>query len=388
MRPISQRFQDAVRYPHAVVSTCDVTFPDGTTFVVPIEGGEITIDRTAIIRRTGGVRIPWTLDSDYDVRNLAFGGYATVRRGVRFGDETVELVDLGRLRVESVSWRLSEGTANLELADRMAQVRDEPFVAPYSAKGKRAAQAAVEIVQGVFGDTIAYETPYAPTDTIGDVIYSGTRADALSQLEQGYGAETYFNADGDFVFAEKPGDSEPVVWMVDAGQAGVLVGAIENLDRTGIYNGVLVKGQATSDLPPVSALATFDDPSSPIRWGGPFGKVALVADSSSVATAEQAAATAQSLLRLRLKQTRSLELTSAPNPALEAGDTIEVLLPDGRDETHLIDAVTVDLGTVAQKIVTRTLFVPTLGALEVEPDRLFYGRAAWREVADARLVTA
>jgi hypothetical protein len=394
MRPASDQFLASLRQSHVIAAGCELMFPDALDdpVPVPVEAGSVTIDRTAQNRRSGSVQIPWSLkageDLDVDLRTLTLGGYARVSRGLRYANGALELILLGTLRVESVTWNTLEASASLELADRMAQVRDEPFTTPYAAVGKPPATAAVEIVQAVFGGSISYLTPYQPAGVLGDIIYSTTREEALSQLEQSYGAETYFDADGAFVFARKPGDSEPVVWTVDASQTGVMVNAGENLDRTGIYNGVLVKGQPASDEPPVSALATFDDPASPIRWGGPFGKVALVADSTSVATVEEAAATAQSLLRLRLKQTRSLELTAAPNPALEAGDTIEVRFPDGRDEQHLIDAVTIDLGTGAQRIVTRSQFAPTLGALDVAPDRLFYGRRAWAEAQDARMVTA
>jgi hypothetical protein len=50
-----------------------------------------------------------------------------------------------------------------------------------------------------------------------------------------------------------------------------MVGATESLDRSNVYNGVLVKGQSTADTEPLSALATYDDPASPVQWGGPFG---------------------------------------------------------------------------------------------------------------------
>jgi hypothetical protein len=280
-----------------------------------------------------------------------------------------------------VSWGTLEASAGLELADRMAQVRDEPFTTPYSALGQTPHGAAVGIVQQVFGSSIAYHTPYQPAGTLGDITYTGARNEALTQLEQSYGAETYFDANGDFVFAARPADTDPVVWTVDAGEQGVMVDARESLDRTGVYNGVYVKGQAQGDLPPVSALSTFTDPASPVRWGGPFGHVTLLVDSTTVTTVAQAQAAADSLLRLRLKQTRSLELTSAPNPALEAGDTIEVSFPDGRTERHLIDAVTVDLATAAQQIVTRTQFAPTTQSpapAAVGPDE---ARAAWAEAA-------
>ena len=50
------------------------------------------------------------------------------------------------------------------------------------------------------------------------------------------------------------------------------------------------------------------------------------------------------------------------------------MFPDGRDEPHLIDAVTVDLAGQAQQIITRTQATPT-SAPAVEADQLFYGRA-------------
>lgn len=373
MRPVSQEFLDALRFSHVIAASCDLIFPGETTPVpVAVKAGSIRIDRTAQSRRAGRIEIPWSLEIGaqlgIDIRTLPLGGYALVRRGLRYSDGTTEQVLLGRLRVESVSWDTLETAASLELADRMAQVRDESLSWPHNFNGWTPAGAAVHMIQWVFGDTIAYHTPYNPPTVMGDVIYTGDRAAALAALEQGYGAETYFDANGDFVFDEKPGDAEPVVWTVDASASGVMVNAAENLDRTGIYNGVLVQGQPEADQPPVSALATFDDPASPIRWGGPFGRVLLVADSSSVVDAGQAAATAQALLQLRLKQTRSLELTAAPNPALEAGDTIRVVFPDGRDEVHLIDAVETDLATAAQRIVTRTQASPSATTVTAPDD--------------------
>jgi hypothetical protein len=365
MRPASPEFLQSLRYSHVIAASVDLIWPgmaDVDAVSVPVESGSVTIDRTAQNRRSGQIRIPWSLQAGFDlgidVRDLPLGGYALVRRGLRYADGSTEQILLGRLRIESVNWGTLEASAGLELADRNAQIRDEPFTAPYAALGKTPHGAAVEIVQQVFGGSIAYHTPYTPAGALGDITWTAERTEALSQLEQSYGAETYFDADGAFVFAQKPADSDPVVWTVDAGDLGVMVDARESLDRTGVYNGVVVKGQPQADLPPVQALATFDDPTSPIRWGGPFGHVAILADSTTVTTVEEAQAAADSLLNLRLKQTRSLELTSAPNPALEAGDTIEVVFPDGRAEQHLIDAVTIDLATEAQSIVTRTQFAP------------------------------
>lgn len=389
MRPTTDTFDRLVRQSHVIAARCRLVFPGDTDLdavEVPVQGGQIRSDRTARNRRAGTVDIPWSLrnsaDLGVDVRTLALGGYVLLERGVRYASGDTELILLGRLRVESVSWDTLEASASLELADRMAQVADEQFTAPYAAGGQAAAAAAVGIVTQVFGATIGYSTPYAPTDVMSDVYYSGSRTEALTALEQAVGGESYFDANGDFVFARRPTGDEPVVWTIDAGIEGTMVAARESLDRTGVYNGVLVQGQATADAPPITALATYDDPTSPIRWGGPFGRVALVSQSSSVQTIEQAAATAQSLLRLRLMQTRSLELTAAPNPALEAGDTVRIVFPDGRDEHHLLDAVQTDVGTGAQSIITRSqVQTAAVADLDVARDRLFYGRQAWQELA-------
>ena len=161
-----------------------------------------------------------------------------------------------------------------------------------------------------------------------------------------------------------------------------MVNAPESLDRTGIYNGVLVTGQGDADDAARDRACVYSDASSP----GPLGRpVRTCRDCWPTPPASPPMSRRRghrkSLLNLRLKQTRSLTLTTAPNPALVAGDTIQVVFPDGRSETHLIDSTTIDLATAAQQITTRTLFAPTL----VE---LFHGRDAWREANEAHLVAA
>jgi hypothetical protein len=392
MQSATNQFFESLRYSHVIASACELIFPgqtDADAVSVPVEDGTVTIDRTAQNRRVGTIQIPWSLDQSenlgIDIRTLPLGGYALVHRGLRYADGTTELVLLGRLRVESVTWDTLDASATLELADRGAQLADEPFTAPYAAAGMLPADVACGIVQDVFGSAIAYLQPYQPPTPMGDITFTGLRTDAISTLEQSYAAETYFNANGDFIFAAKPAGTDPVVWTVDASQTGVMVDASESLDRTGIYNGVIVTGTSAADGAPVTGLATYDDPTSAVRWGGPFGKVALMADSTTAATDADAAATAQSLLNLQLKQTQQLTLTTAPNPALEAGDTIQVDYPDGRTEQHLIDQVVTSLHTDPQNIITRTLLTPTITP---HTNRRYHGRDVWREAADAKPIAA
>ena len=118
-----------------------------------------------------------------------------------------------------------------------------------------------------------------------------------------------------------------------------MLAASETLDRSNVRNGVAVLGQLSADLPPIYALATYDDPTAPTRWAGPFGKVALLVSSTTVQTQAQADETAASLLNLRLGLQRTLTVSSLPNPALEPDDLLEFVFADGRVEQQYVNAV-------------------------------------------------
>ena len=107
MRPATDQFLELVRQSHVIAAACTLIFPDGTTADVPVQAGNVRNDRTADSRRAGTIQIPWSLeagaDLGVDLRTLSLGGYAVVSRGIRYADGSTELVELGRLRVESVS---------------------------------------------------------------------------------------------------------------------------------------------------------------------------------------------------------------------------------------------------------------------------------------------
>ena len=360
MITVTPRFLAAITQAHTIAVAAAVYHPDALTTPVAVDvtGGSIMADRDARVRRQGTLDVPFDLADPFTrdlARSLPYGGYAVVERGVRFADGSSELVQLGRFRVDAVTWGELEGVCTLTLSDRMAQVQDEPLVAPYAPAGLHPSDAAKALVNDVFGAAILYhvETVPASEPVIGDAVYTDDRAAALSDLAGAADAWAFFDNLGDFVLRPRS-SSAGVVWTLAAGDDGMLVNATESLERSSVRNGVLVRGQATADAPPVSALSTFDDPSSPLRWGGPFGKVALIADSQSVATTAAAQAAADSLLRLRLGLARTVVMGSVPNPALEPDDVIRLELPDGRAETHVVNAVQVGLAPDGRMEITAT----------------------------------
>src|SRR4029453_7838583 len=121
---------------------------------VAILSGSLTIDVDAQVRRQAELEVAFSLADPLTVeivRELPFGGACVIERGIRYADGSTEHVQLGRFRVEHVTWPELQGRANLTLADRMAQVIDEAFVTPYNAGGQKPSDAIVAIVQQVFG---------------------------------------------------------------------------------------------------------------------------------------------------------------------------------------------------------------------------------------------
>jgi hypothetical protein len=324
---------------------------------------------------------------DIDVRSLPFGSYVKVKRGIRYASGERELVVLGYLRVESVGWQTHEDTATLELADRMQQVSDEPLLAPWAASGRKPSAAAIALVTEVFGGAITYTSTVDPLTepTLVDVVYTGNRADAVADLAQAMGASAHFDMDGNFRIEPLPTLAAVPVWTIDAGATGVMVSAAESLDRTNVYNGVLVQGQPSSEAAPVSSLVVDNNPASKTYWGGPFGKVARLETSSAVQTQAQADATATALLNNQLGLGRQVAVASVPNPLLVAGDTVSLVFPDGRSELHLIQSHHVPLNaTEPGTFVSRSVW-SALGTLEAPRLRTFMDAEAWHELAGAEV---
>lgn len=342
MLAVSAKFLLQLREPHVVVVEADVVpAAGGAAIPIALEGGSVRGDRMAQIRRTCSLELAAT--TARALADLPFGAYLKVRRGVRFGDGSRELVQLGLFRIDGVGSSSPAGTATIEGVDRMGQIRDEPLLAPFAAGGAIASTRIVQLVQAVF--------PALPThvSTVGepalaDVTYNGDRAAAVAELAASVGGAAYFDAAGELVVAPTPdAATAPTVWTIDAGTTGVLVSYTDALERAGAVNGVLVRGQASADVAPVEVLVVDDDPSSRTLYGGPFGRVVAVIESTAVQTLAQATAIAQAELAKRLGLTRTLSLTAAPNPALEPGDVVQVVLEDGTTEQHVVDALTIPL---------------------------------------------
>jgi Domain of unknown function (DUF5047) len=386
MLAVTPRFLAALRDSHAISVKATLYRPSLPTTPISVEviDGSVSSDVDARVLRQANLEIAFSLDVGAEViRELPFGGYCVLERGIRYADGTVERVQLGRFRVENVTWPELQGTAVLTLADRMAQIVDEAFTTPYAPSGLKPSDAIVDCVEAVFGTTIDYHvtTDPASESPLGDTVYDEDRAAAISNMAAGIDAEAYFDALGDFVLRPRPTELGAPVWTLDTGALGVLLGADESLDRSSVRNGVAVRATPDPAAPPIYALAVDDDPSSPTRWGGPFGKVPLIVNSTTAVTQADADATAARLLNLRLGLSRTLELRGVPNPALEPGDLIEIIHADGRSELQYVNALEIALDPTGElRLLTRANWRPEAIAAP-SLVRVFRGDEALLEMA-------
>lgn len=224
-------------------------------------------------------------------------------------------------------------------------IADDRFTAPYKASGTAVTAVTALIQRSIPGATVISTAADA---AIGPRTWD-IEADpwaAVTEIAAAIGAEVCADADGTFVIAEFPDilAVEPV-WTIAAGEGGAYISAARGMKADGVYNGVLARGENTeTNATPVSSLIVDTDPGSPTYWSGPYGRRPMFYSSSTLTTT--GACTAAATLKLRAAQAPNAQadISSLPNPALEPGDVIRVVYPDGSKELHQVQGFPVELG--------------------------------------------
>ncbi|AJP04795.1 peptidase [Streptomyces cyaneogriseus subsp. noncyanogenus] len=346
MYPVSDRFLTRLAESHRVATQVQLFLTTGEVVELEHTGGSVTVDRGQAIRRTCTVTVadPSLIPRTPTDQLATYGARLRISRGVEYGDGTSELVPLGVFRLDSVDGDVAEGPVSLQGKDLSAIVADDKLTAPYSASGT---------VVGAVTALIQRSIPDADIISLIDDAPIGRRtfdieADpwaGAQEIAAAAGAEVYCNADGVFTIGRLPDllTAEPV-WAVEATEGGVYIKANRAMSSDKVFNGVLARGENTSEnTPPVSYLAVDNDPGSPTYWGGPFGRRPKFISSSAYTTTNACAQAANLELAKGRAPNASGDISSLPNSALEPGDIIRVMHPDGARELHQAAAFTVPL---------------------------------------------
>jgi hypothetical protein len=305
---------------------------------IAVSSGSVTVDAKSDVRRTLSLTVPdpamLTLLDPYacDLR---------VWRGMVFGNGVEEWVPVGLYRV----WEVAFDQPTLEIAvtgqDRGALVASDEFVDPYTSL---AAAVIVDEIGDILTDAgfTGLDDNTGLTDTVGEAVtWDGNRWEAINKLADALDATCYFDAIGAPILQPaQPGSS---VWAVDAGESGVLVKSSAAVTRDGTYNCVIAEGESPNADTPIRAVEKDLDTDSPTYWDGTFGHAVTRQSSAVWNTQNKADRAAVRLLRESIGKVRTVQLSTIPNPALEAGDTITVEYGDGTTEDLVIDGYTLPL---------------------------------------------
>lgn len=349
MRPVSAGFLTAVRGSHHMAARARIcapgqtgTDPDGTE--VPILAGDVQLDSTADIRSTLDLTTDgtgWTTRLDELI--TPYGNELFVERGIQFGDGSIEWVSLGYHRLYTVDQdQAPNGNLRISAKDRMSGLIDARLLFPIQFTiGTSVADIFDYLVLDVYPDAdIEFDFDADTTALAGSSqIAEDDRFGFLADLVASLGKVWWWDYAGRLQIASPPDPSTPV-FDVLAGEGGVLVSQARSLSRDQVYNAVVATGETPGQDSSVRAVAVDANPNSPTYWDGPYGKVPKFYSSPFIATQQQAAAAAESMLRQSLGLPYSVDFTAVPNPALEPLDPVRVRV---RGEIHVIEKLTIPL---------------------------------------------
>lgn len=355
----AEALNNALRQSHTPIVSCIVEPADGEpSYSAFIKDGSFTQDRTAQIRSQ--VNLTLALEDTAGTAPLIrpFGDKIRVRCGIITPDGLTFAVQIGYFRVDTVEWTKPGAEAVIQASDFMAQVADTRFTAPRLIR--RDADARGVIIQLV-DEVLTGVEPPPSSGTISSnagSVYDRERIDAITDLAKSLGSEAKFNNLGLLVVEEVPDGTADPVWEIDSGNDGVLIEYGAGYDRARSYNAVIAEGRSPYGRP-IRAQATNDDPSDPLRWGGPFGKIPYFYNSDVLRTVAQCQAAADSLLADGLGKANPVDIKCVAHAGLEAGDVIRVMLSNERFITVLIDRISLPLGpgdmSISGRIVSGTL---------------------------------
>jgi hypothetical protein len=354
---VSERFLEALRGPHEATTRVDVFYAGILVEAdLRVESGSVTIDEGSQVRRSAQLTISDpALDPAGVIDLLApFGTELLIRRGITFGEGDEELIPLGVFRVDEAGRSGWNEGVTVQASDRSNAVAEARFLKPWNTPANSTVTAEVErIVRDVFPNVEFYSLidDDAPT-TAGT--WERDRWEAIDRLSTAIGAELVFDPLGRAVLRDVPTTADEPVWTVDAGERGVMIDVSTGISRADVFNAVAAIGESTEGAPAIVGYAYVS--TGPLTWAGPFGKKPRFFTSQYITTVNQAQRAARGILARSTGFARTVNPTSIVNPALDAGDTINIVLPDGLVYKHVIRALTVPLGPAeALPITTRVV---------------------------------
>jgi hypothetical protein len=312
---------------------------------LPVSGGSLTVTEGQAIRSRLNVEIT-DPDGEFTPRTPSdalapFGSELNVRLGIRVGPY-VESFSQGWFPIQSCSteesfasyvrpdepgvvYRSSRGaTTRVECVDRAQTIaedrfigREQPFYTSVTNEVSRLLNGRVPFAGA--GDGVGVVA--IPTT----LTYDDDRLKAVTELADLADADLVMQPNGTALLVSRANGAK--VWDLPEGEAGVRVSLSRTMNRDGVYNAFVARGQA-SDQRVLQAVELIT--SGPLEYDGPFGRVPYFMSSPLLTSdAAVAAAARTGLARISTLKPQAVTVDCVLNPALQVGDVVRLPLERG-----------------------------------------------------------
>lgn len=383
------KWAKAVTQTHKVLISAQVW--KGNDYLQDLPGfidGSVDVDETRAVRRTCTVNLQsagYPTDSivpvlESDLLHPASGNELRLFRGIDYQDGTQDLVPLGVFRMSKPVVKDDGHSVSITISgnDRSFWLSRLKWQAPYViAAGTDLATAIKSAVLFLAPNTPINFTATNPApngisytvaaQTYGlNIVQSNQPWLDLVALAATAGFELFFDVQGVCVLRPfiTPSTQHQVRAFVE-GPTCTLLTLERDLDETTEYNGVIVIGNGTGGAP-VQGMATITDTTQPNYWGGPWGEVPYIMETSAfpapgqgnTAATNQANAAALAQLQLINRALSQVSFEIVTDPSLAEGDGIGIVRDKVYNSTAvqslILSAFTIPLDyTSTEKIKTR-----------------------------------
>lgn len=315
--PASDAFIQALSHSHKMVA--DVLLIRGGDIVnVPFVGGTVTATYNAQVGRTATIIMERNWYESLQITSLS--DVVMVRTGI----PSYEMIPLITGRVDAIQNDRSTGTITLSVVDRGADVIRALFETPWQVTaGYSSTGVMTQMIQDVDASfAVAVGAGVVDQPTVGSV-YEEDRGGALDEIAKGFNAIWMATRTGSFVIASNPyqGPSIDSGLIVRNGANGTMREATDTVSRQAVTNSVTVITEpTTSGALPRRVTVRDTDPSSPTRWGGPFGKQNCIIRNDTLTSTGSMTAFATRILRQSLAMVHSWNITTPHFPLLDPLD--------------------------------------------------------------------
>jgi hypothetical protein len=375
--PVSEQYNAAVRAGGITqFSTCAAYYRGSVVTGaedLPIDNGSVTDTSAAGVRRTLDLELA-PVPGLYDLMSatgLTLQPYSVLK----LPNGQFESVPMGVFEITQLSRGYGpDGSIKIQGSDKWAKLKRADFLYPASSQpGTSVIDTIAYLIRTALGYAEPINVTATSTAAVGPLVWDSDRGKAINDLAESIGAWVYFDRNGVATIADLPTVSDDTTaWSLDASASGVLLSANASKDRDDTYNVVVINSEKSDGSPMFDPVIVWDDdPNSPTYAGtdppnatnvGDFGIAVYKYSSPLLQSADQATAAGETILARVTGSNSQLSLSAVRNHALDAMDTVDVLLPPERADLprqvqrHLVDKVTHPLmpsGT--QSVETRAI---------------------------------